>query len=139
MQHSYKACLPACAARSAVSSPRASCPARQRGLLLSRREGGIYGSMQTGVTTPPPPPPQPSRNPLQRSATGASVSTGSQRQLQRETYSRITDISTSLSQVHKYPNRFLAHRRHPRVNHTLTVMYCMCSYMLSYKQLDIIS
>lgn len=40
--------LPVLSDQSAVSSSRASCPARQRELLLSQREGGIYGSMQAG-------------------------------------------------------------------------------------------
>lgn len=95
--------LPVCAAWSAVSSPRASCPARQSG-LLSRREGEFttLAGIHAGWVTAPPP--QASRNPHQRSATGSSVSTGSLTLTHSEMKSRVTQISASYSQVHKYPH-----------------------------------
>lgn len=110
---------PVCGDQSAVSSPRASCPARQRRPLLSQRKAGGGFTAPCGPGSPHPPPP-PSLNlpatPLQRSATGASVSTG--------------------SQVHKYLNPLPHSSTDIHVSIT-RLQSCMCSNMLSNKQLSI--
>ena len=112
---------PVCGDQSAVSSPRASCPARQRRPLLSQREGGgggIYSSMRAGVAAPSSASlPQPSRKPPFKGVPQEPL----------------------CQQAAKYINirtPFLTHR--PNIHVSITrLQSCLCSNMLRSKQLSI--
>lgn len=91
--------------QSAVSSSRASCPARQRGLILSQREGEFMAPRRPGSPhpfCPPSAPPHVSTFP-QPPSKECHGSLCVNRQ-PTEMYSRITHISASHSQVQKYPD-----------------------------------
>lgn len=108
--------------QSAVSSSCASCPARQRGLVPSQREGEFTAPCGPGSPHPHASNLRPSHNPLQRECQ------------QCETCSRVSFTSTKIPQT----SPLLTPRWHPRLNHTLLSHICVqCT--LRNRQLNIAS